>query len=162
MKKFYNEQDNPTSIEKLSMWNEVSNEITEQKTNIIKLHWKSFWFGQAAAVLLALAIVGLISTVQKFNEPATPEEQYKQALQSASSELSAIPDLIISQASEQKRPKLESTVQGIEEIDRLLEELRDDMIINGSTPVKELQMKRLYATKLDFYKEILLNNEDQL
>ena len=165
MNEFYKDQDKPTSVEKFSMWNEISSELNldePKQAKILQFHWKSFWIGQAAAVLVALALVGLITTIQVINAPNTSTEKYQQALQSASSELSSISDLFIEEASEAQKPNLESTVQGIQEIDILIDELKDDIIMNGMTPAKEIHMKRLYATKLDFYKEILLINEDQL
>ena len=162
MKKFYDNDDHLTPTEKHKMWNKIEDSLPQTNSNIISLHWKSFWIGQAAAILLVMASIGIYSSSQFFYTSKTIEEQYDETLTSASDELSNLKPLILLQANERTKPSLESTIQGIEEIDRLIDELKEEIFINGISPEKKAQLQHLFATKLDFYKELILNNEDLL
>ena len=162
MKSFYPEHDHPTQHEKNQIWDNIQPTLPQQPVQVIKLHWKSFWLGQAAAILIALAGIGVYTSSQFLSSPKTVEEQYDETLSMASNELSNLKPLVLQQASEQHKPSLESTIQAIEEIDRLIDELKEDIMINGITPPKRSQLQQLFATKLDFYKELILNHEDLL
>lgn len=162
---FYNSSDNPTSHEKEIMWNKIANSLNPaNKPNIFNLHWRSFWIGNAAAVVIAFALIGVFNTANTFfssKAQKSTDEQVYETLSTATSQLKELPPLLIDQASEPNRSSLESTAMAIEEIDHLIDEIKQDMMINGETPVKRNNLKRLYATKLDFYKELLLNEDSQ-
>lgn len=162
MNAFYTNNDNLTPSEEKETWSQVQKELPEQPVQVLNLHWKSFWIGQAAAVLILLAGVGLYASAQFLTPPKSIEEQYDETMSSASDQLSNLKPLVLQQANDQKKPSLESTIQAIEEIDQLIDELKEDILINGISPAKQVQLKRLFATKLDFYKELILNNEDLL
>lgn len=158
---FYLEDDMPTGDQKDLMWKNIQTVIPlKDKPNIL-VHWRSFALGNVAAILLIFSSIGVISTYNNLFDQASTEEQVYKTLSTATKQLQNLTPLLIQQASEQDKNSIESTAGAIEEIDRLINEIKSDMLINGSTPAKENSLKRLYATKLDFYKEILLNQEEQ-
>jgi len=58
-----------------------------------------------------------------------------------------------------ERPILESKIKNIEDLDAMIDEIRNDMLLNGSSDIKRRQLKRLYAMKMDHVKELLLFDE---
>ncbi len=160
---FYNSSDLPTQEDKQAIWAGVQSSLKQpSQSRIIHFHWKSFWIGNAAAVLLIFAAVGIVftgSTLQNLSNTGSSDEQIYETLNSATNQLSDLPPLLIDQATESRKSSLESTTLAIEEIDLLIEELKEDILINGESPAKRHTLKRLYATKLDFYKDLLLNEE---
>jgi len=44
-------------------------------------------------------------------------------------------------------------------LDAMIDEIRNDMLLNGSSDIKRRQLKRLYAMKMDHVKELLLLDE---
>ena len=161
----YSPSDHPTGDEKHAMWTEIEQSIpSKEPARILSFHWKSFWIGNAAAILIGFALVGVYSTSQSLlsnNNTPSSEEQVYETLTSATNQLRSLPPLLIDQASEARKSSLESTAMAIEEIDRLIEEIKEDILLNGQTPVKRDNLRRLYATKLEFYKELLLNEDFQ-
>ena len=164
-KSFYSPSDLPDSAEKSAMWSEIKHSLPEREpAKTLNLHWRSFWIGNAAAILIGFALIGVLATGQSFinqNDSLSSEEQVYETLTTATNQLKNLPPLLIDQASESRKSSLESTAMAIEEIDRLIEEIKRDILLNGETPVKRNTLKRLYATKLDFYKELLLNEDFQ-
>ena len=163
-KSLYTPSDLPDPAEKQEMWSQISESIDQKKSPIISLHWRSFWVGNAAAILIGFALVGLFNTVQAliYDDQSIPvNDQMYQTLTSATDQLKDITPMLIAQASEPRKMSIESTAMAIEEIDRLINEIRDDMLINGVTPIKQHNLKRLYATKLDFYKDLLLKEDNE-
>ncbi len=161
-RKLYSDQDFPTPFQKEKMWDAIAGDLSEVKQTPV-FHWKSFWIGNAAAILLIFAGIGMYSTVSNLgiSDTNTTEEQMFEALNAATQKLQNVTPLLIQQAQEQNKSSIESTADAIEEIDRLIAEIKADINLNGTSPAKESSLKRLYATKLDFYKEILLNQEEQ-
>ncbi|MFV1884227.1 MAG: hypothetical protein ACMZ7B_07060 [Balneola sp.] len=162
---FYNPSEQPTSEEKEVMWKSISQRLDSPKVpTILNLHWRSFWVGNAAAILLGFALIGIYSAGSFFLNSAQQkdsDQQVYETLNTATNKLRELPPLLIDQATEPNKSSLESTALAIEGIDRLIDEIKEDMLINGETPVKRSNLKRLYATKLDFYKELLLNEDTQ-
>jgi hypothetical protein len=72
--------------------------------------------------------------------------------------ISVTPDLM-QQAGEVERSVIESKIKRIEDLDAMIEEIRNDMLLNGTSTVKRMQLKRLYAMKMDHVKELLLLDE---
>lgn len=160
----YTPSDLPDPTEKKEMWNQISDSLHEEKAPVLSLHWRSFWIGNAAAILIGFALVGLFSTgkiLMKDDQKIPLNDQMYQTLTSATDQLKDITPMLIEQASEPRKMSIESTAMAIEEIDRLINEIRDDMLINGVTPIKQHNLKRLYATKLDFYKDLLLKEDNE-
>ncbi len=160
---FYTSSDIPTKEEKQAMWSGIQSSLKQPKpSGVIHFHWRSFWIGNAAAVLLIFAAVGIVftgNTLKDLSNAENNNEQIYETLNSATNQLSDLPPLLIDQATESRKSSLESTTSAIEEIDLLIEELKEDILINGESPAKRNTLKRLYATKLDFYKDLLLNEE---
>eukprot|EP00039_Didymoeca_costata_P022078 m.346075 g.346075 ORF g.346075 m.346075 type:complete len:165 (+) comp28073_c0_seq1:529-1023(+) len=159
--KFYSENDIPSTQQKELMWKNIEVNIPLKKKAAVLFHWKSFLIGNAAAVLLIFSGIGIISTYNNLFDSSSTEEQVYATLNTATKQLQNLTPLLIQQASEQNKNSIESTAEAIDEIDKLINEIKTDIINNGSSPAKETSLKRLYATKLDFYKEILLNQEEQ-
>lgn len=158
---FYSEDDMPSNNQKELMWNNVKANIPIKTKSNILFHWKSFALGNVAAVLLIFSTIGIISTYNNVFDRSSTEEQVYETLNTATKQLQDLTPLLIQQANEQNKNSIQSTADAIDEIDKLINEIKTDMLINGSSPSKETSLKRLYATKLDFYKEILLNQEEQ-
>jgi hypothetical protein len=159
--KFYSEKDQPTQLQKERIWDNIESEILIKKQPNILFHWKSFLIGNAAAILLIFSSIGIMSTYNTLFDNSSTEDQVYETLNTATKQLQGLTPLLIQQASEQNKNSIESTADAISEIDKLIDEIKSDMLLNGTSPSKEASLKRLYATKLDFYKEILLNQEDQ-
>lgn len=158
---FYNEEEYPSISQKQLMWKNIEQKLPHRKNTSVHFHWKSFWIGNVAAILLLFAGIGVNSTLNEFDNNITSEEQVYETLTKATHQLQKLTPLLIQQANEQNQMSIESTADAIVEIDRLIEEMKIDIQFNGSSPSKENSLKRLYATKLDFYKEILLNQQEQ-
>ncbi|MEO1023063.1 MAG: hypothetical protein AAFW89_11025 [Bacteroidota bacterium] len=163
---FYSPSESPTPIEQERMWNSIEDQLPSPEAAPILMHWRSFWIGNVAAVVLIFALVGVYVTTNLLTtgteQASASEDRMYETLTSATGQLKTITPLLLNTASEQVKPSIESRIQAIEDIDQMIEEMKNDMMINGITPAKEFSLKRLYATKLDFYKEILLDNEGQL
>lgn len=153
---FYSDQELPTVHQKQQMWESIEQNLSPLRKVIPLFHWKSFWIGNAAAILLFFAGIGVSNTIQNFSGSTTDEQVYE-TLAIATHQLQELTPLLIKQANEPNQLALKSTASAITEIDKLIEEMKTDIQINGSSPAKETGLKRLYATKLEFYKEILLN-----
>ena len=161
----YSEKDHPSATAKDKMWSQIAKELPHSKGEPQKtttIHWMSFLLGNAAALLLLFAAIGIMSTANFFDRTLDENQEMYETLNAATTQLHSVTPFLIQQAREQNVSSIESTLTAINEIDRLIEELRNDINLNGNTPVKEQSLRGLYATKLDFYKEILLSQKDQL
>lgn len=159
---FYSSNDYPSKSEKNSLWMNIDSELPRPSSISVSLHWKSFWIGNAAAIVLIFACIGIWQTGKNlFQKPRSEQEQVYSGLNAATQQLDMVAPVLIQQAGVQSRSSMESTLSAIREIDRLIEELKNEMLINGITPSKKSNLNRLYATKLDFFKELLLINRDQ-
>lgn len=158
--KIYPEMDSPSEPEKEKMWSAIQFHLSSTGNSKNSFHWKSFWIGNVAALLLLFAGIGVYSTANHmFGESSHSSERMYAALSIATDQLKEITPILIEQAEMQHRSSIESTAEAIIEIDQLIEELKTDMLLHGTTPSKQSNLKQLYATKLDFYKELLLNEE---
>jgi hypothetical protein len=164
MNSFYNESDKPTQAERSAMWNEIAKGTQPEQKTATVFHWRSFWIGNAAAILIGFALVGVFATGNALinsGQQQSSDEQMYETLTSATDQLKNLPPILIDQASDERKPDLQSTTRAIQEIDNLIEEIKQDILINGETPAKRNNLKRLYATKLDFYKDLLLKEDNQ-
>lgn len=158
--KIYPDIDSPTELEQKKMWSAIQPHLSPTINLKSSFHWRSFWIGNAAALLLLFAGVGVYSTVNyMFGEPRQSTERMYTALSTATDQLKEITPILIEQAESQNKSSIESTAEAIAEIDQLIEELKTDMLLHGATPSKQSNLKQLYATKLDFYRDLLLNEE---
>ena len=161
MNSFYNNNDYPSVEEQPSLWKEIDKTISPQRPLKV-FHWKSFWMGNAAAVLIGFALLGAFSVIHSIRihfSADSPDNRMYETLTAATDQLKGISPILVDQASDERKADLRSTMQAISEIDKLIEEIRKDILINGETPAKRENLKRLYATKLDFYKDILLKED---
>lgn len=161
MKDFYQAQDHPSKAERSAIWQGIEQELParQQGSSGVIIHWKSFLVGNAAAILLLLAGYGAFalfagSQSQMLN-PSSPSSMYAASIEDL---VGLVPD-IMQQASVEERRALESKLQGVREIDRIIEELQKDILINGSTESKRRQLKRMYAMKIELLKDVLLTGE---
>ncbi|MDZ7773445.1 MAG: hypothetical protein U5K31_12005 [Balneolaceae bacterium] len=171
---YYREEDRPTSSEKSSMWTAVAQRLPGGGAGSTSgreagqgsphrgaaFHWRSFWMGQAAAVLLLLALFGAYTLWQELGGDSAPESRLQQTYRTSLQELASSAQFLSTPASEVQQEALDSQLRGLQEIDRMIEEMRSDMLLNGSTRAKRSQLRRLYATKLDFVQKLILT-EDQ-
>lgn len=158
---YYEDRDHPDQREKKEMWQSVRQSLPAGNSTPIHIHWMSFWMGQAAAVLLILAIAGGFSL---WNRPGTPvsapENNLQEVYITSLNELIKAQPVLTYPNSEQKIAVLQSQINGLEELDRMIFELQQDIMDNGSTQTKRQQLRRLYATKLDFIKKLILTDEN--
>lgn len=160
-KSFYSLDDEPTRPEKEMMWNQIEIAVAEQRIRSIKtVHWKSFWFGSAASILVLLSLVGLFTIIRSLSTTSQSsayalDNSYERAMK----QLVSITPNMVKNADEIERPVLESKIKNIEDLDSMIEEIRNDMLLNGASDIKRRQLKRLYALKMDNVKDLLLSDE---
>ncbi|MDR9417461.1 hypothetical protein [Gracilimonas sp.] len=159
---FYKPNDFPTSAEKNELWKNINHSLPNTSKANMQFHWKSFWIGNAAAILLIFASIGMYQTGMGLLTPTpSDQDQVYRGLNAATQQLDEVAPSLIKQAGSRSRPSMESTLSAIREIDRLIAEIKNEILVNGITPSKKKSLNRLYATKLDFYKELLLINREQ-
>ena len=159
MTDFYKKQDYPSKLEKEAMWDHIEDSILKQgkRPGSLVIQWRSFILGNAAAVLVILAAIGVYSIIQNFHHmDMAPQAKIATAYESAMKQLTSVTPVIIKQANDIERPVLESKLRNIEDLDKMIHEIRADMLVNGSSQVKQNQLRRLYAMKLEYVKELLL------
>lgn len=158
--KIYPDIDSPTGQEKEKMWSAIQSHLSPIINPENSFHWRSFWIGNAAALLLLFAGIGIYSTTKyMLSDTRQSTERMYTALSTATDQLKEITPILIEQAESQNKSSIKSTAEAIAEIDQLIEELKTDMLLHGATPSKQSNLKQLYATKLDFYRDLLLNEE---
>ncbi|MGM0587872.1 MAG: hypothetical protein ACQETE_05640 [Bacteroidota bacterium] len=172
MTSYYDPKDRPTGSEKQRMWDQIQAKISASSssssgTNIIRLDWKSFWLGNAAAILLILAGIGGYSVWNSWpvnSADQSLDDRLKQAYTVSLEDMQRISPTLRTQTDPQlpSDEALRIRLEGLQEIDAVIEEIRDDMIMHGKTAAKQRQLKRLYATKLDFVQAIIMNEEVEL
>jgi hypothetical protein len=162
MKDFYQAQDHPSTVERNAIWQGIERELPNSKhtgTSGVIIHWRSFLVGNAAAILLLLATYGAFAlfagSQARVATPSTPASMYAASIEDL---VNLVPD-IMQQASVEERQALESKLQGVREIDRIIEELQRDILLNGATENKRRQLKRMYAMKIELLKDVLLTGE---
>lgn len=159
MTDFYRKQDHPGKLEKGAMWNQIEDSVFQKRQgpHATVIQWRSFLLGNAAAVLIIFAAIGVYSVVTNFHHmEMAPQTKIDTAYESAMKQLTSVAPVIIKQANDVEKPMLESKVRNIEDLDKMIREIRTDMLINGSSRVKRNQLRRLYAMKLEYVKELLL------
>lgn len=158
----YNQHDLPTEAEKAAMWSQIQREsgLFPALTAVPAIHWRSFVFGSAASLLFMLAAYGafqLVSTLSG-NDRRSLDSAYSEAMNRL---LDAAPQTT-QLASENGKQALQARIQGIEDLDNMIEEIRNDMLLSGPTEIKKKQLRSLYAMKMDMVKELVLEGEINL
>lgn len=155
---FYRPDDLPTPQERAAIWKRVERALPVAASGTTLIHWKSFVFGAVASLLLVLAGIGTFSLLQ----PSTftrgvpsLDAAYADAMNRL---LQAAPNPAVL-ASEPFKMAVESRIRGIEDLDRMIEEMRTDMMLYGVTELKTRQLRSLYAMKMDIVKELVLEGE---
>jgi hypothetical protein len=156
---YYTNDDQPTAAEREQMWQQIDSQHPSGKASgtTITLHWKSFLFGNVAAALVMLAAYGIWSV---FNQGRTDLQlstdlAYEQGMQLM---MESSADLVAS-APKNQRELLEAKMMSIEDIDRAIEEIRNDMVMHGITPMNQRQLRTMYALKLDYLKELIITGD---
>ena len=157
MSEFYKPEHKPNWRERELMWNKVSADLpTPHRVVLAAIHWRSFFIGAAASIMISLASVGAWSVVSGINQvQQTVQTRIGVALDDM---LSTTPDVIES-ASDERRDVLRAQLQNITAIDEMIAELENDIEVNGESEIKHSQLRRLYAMKMDFVKELLLSGD---
>ena len=161
MDEFYHSNELPDDHEKELIWSGIQRELSTYNSRregaATIVHWRSFLMGNVAAILLILASTGAYTVYDPIQTENT-STQYKidKAYQSAMQQMVSVTPEIVKQANDVEKPVLESKIQNIRNLDKMIKELRTDMAINGSSDVKKAQLRRLYAMKMDYVKELLL------
>jgi len=159
---FYQRSDLPTKDEKSSIWRVISQEIPAKSRNLsmIKIHFPSFIYGSVASILLILSVFGVATLYSKVSLPT--QNRIDVSYEDAISTMNTVSHELIDLAPVHKRPMLEAKQGTMEEIDSAIAEIRSDMLLKGNTEYKQRQLRRLYAIKLDYMKELLLKGEQEL
>lgn len=147
----------------LPVSNQQDSTAEARPSHAIVIQWPSFWMGQAAAILLLLAGYGVFSLVQQSGMrqagyvghfDSTYSTGFQQIMEATPALLNDLP--------KNRRQAIESILQGIRELDEVIEELRLEIQQNGSTEAKLLQYRRMQAMKLDMLKEVILTEDIHL
>lgn len=160
--KYYRKDDHPAEQEKFAIWNAVREQLPGRNEQPVTIHWTSFWIGQAAAILLILALVGAWSLWNAVETETGRENELQMTYTNTLRDLASANLALNTPQTKQNREALNAQLKGLEEIDRIINEIRNDMLINGSTKAKRNQLKRLYATKLEFVQKLLINEEESI
>lgn len=158
---YYNMDDHPDEQEISALWSTVRRHLPDRDESVT-IHWRSFWIGQAAAIVLILALVGAWSLWDTLEADTKPDNELQVTYTNTLRELASANPVLNAPQTEQKQEALNDQLKGLEEIDRIINEIRNDILINGSTKAKRNQLRRLYATKLEFVQKFLLNEEESI
>lgn len=158
---FYSPEEHPTRFESDQIWNAIEPNIPKAtRRSAVVIDWRSFMFGNVAAVLIVFAGIGVYSVALSGN--SLQGDRIDMAYEQAMNSLVSLSPEIIEGAPEDRKARLETTMLNIEDIDRVINEIRDDMLINGTSEIKQRQLRQMYAMKMDYLKELLLNGEVDL
>ncbi len=158
---YYNPDELPTRTESDLIWNSVEASIpkTTRRSAVI-IDWRSFLFGNVAALMLLFSGVGVYAVLNA--DTPVRGDRIDVAYEQAMNTLVSVSPALIDGAPEDRKARLETTVMNIEDIDRVIYEIRDDMLLNGTSEIKQRQLRQMYAMKMDYLKELLLNGEVDL
>jgi hypothetical protein len=159
MKEFYYREEHPSDHEKDMMWSGIQKGMAQrtQSKRATIIHWRSFIMGNVASIILILSAIGAYTVYNHFSmEDMSTQYKIDHAYESAMQRLVSITPEIVKQASDVQKPVLESKIQNIENIDKMIKEIRTDMMLNGSSDIKKAQLRRLYAMKMDYVRDLLL------
>jgi len=162
MKNYYKKQDELRTGEKNKIWNALKDELPSSSFSYITLHWKSFWFGQAAAFLIIFTGMALFYLSGSTSSPPVESNSIQETYTITLQELISAQQFVDEPTSEPAYETLQSELKGLKEIDNIIDELRRDMMTNGTSNAKRRQLKQLYATKLDYAKKLILTSEVNL
>lgn len=157
---FYTGRDKPTRAEKSEMWRTIRDQLPGGQARPVSIHWKSFWIGQAAAVFLILAFIGAWALWNNIGPDSSPTNGLRNTYTHVLRDVASAELDLEAPKNAQKREALNSQLKGLEEVDRIINEIRNDILINGSSKAKRQQLRRLYATKLEFVQKLLLTEEE--
>jgi predicted lipoprotein len=160
-KSYYTPDEHPSRMESDQIWKAIEPNIPQVvRRSAVIIDWRSFLYGNVAALVLLFSGIGIYSVLNS-GSPSSGDRidvAYEQAMNTL---VSVSPELIDS-APDERRARLETTVMNIEDIDRVINEIRDDMLLNGTSEIKQRQLRQMYAMKMDYLKELLLNGEVDL
>lgn len=152
---FYQQHELPDNIEKERMWQQITTRLPGRSSpGIAVIHWKSFLIGAAAALILTFAGIGAFAVVNGLFGPRTSslDEAYSEAMNRL---MDTVPP-VSQTASDPGGQVLESRIRGIEDLDAMILEMRNDILLNGNSDMKNRQLRSLYAMKMDMVKELVL------
>lgn len=168
MNPFYKDTDQPSQREKDAIWNSIATQLPKKETDVAPtlnntakiIEWRSFVFGNVAAILLIFSLYGAFSLVRDLKQNNTQNgNEFAMDYSSALESLSDVPLFLTDQTSQEMQQSIDSRFEGIREIDRIIQELRKDIQVNGATESKQRQLRRMYAMKMDMLKEIMLQGD---
>jgi hypothetical protein len=158
---YYSPNDYPNAGEKDEIWARIEHNLPKsQQRSAVIIHWRSFIFGNVAALLILFSGIGIWFIINSpiLDRTARVDMAYENAMNTI---VNVSPDLLDS-APDERKAMLESTIMNIEDIDRVINEIRDDMLINGTSEIKQRQLRQMYAMKMDNLKDLLLAGEVEL
>jgi hypothetical protein len=155
---YYTPDDQLGAADRNELWQKIQKELpSTPNLGTIHLHWKSFLYGNVAAAMLIFAALGvwsLLSGVPGSNQLSS-ELAYEQGMQLMMQSSAQI----VAAAPQHKRELLEAKMMSIEDIDRAIEEIRNDMVMHGITPMNQRHLRSMYALKLDYLKELIITGD---
>jgi hypothetical protein len=158
---FYTTDEHPSSSESDIIWNAIEPNIPKvTRRSAVIIDWRSFIYGNVAAMMILFSGIGVYSVVG--TDTATRGDRIDLAYEQAMNTLVSVSPELLDGAPEDRKARLENTILDIEDIDRVINEIRDDMLINGTSEIKQRQLRQMYAIKMDYLKELLLNGEVNL
>lgn len=158
---YYRNSDHPSPGEQEQIWHTVKRHLPGRAPTGKPIHWKSFWIGQAAAILLILALIGAHQVwTQAYFDRSASENDFRQVYRTSLEQMADAGRWMEFTGNEPEQDAAQSLIRGLNEVDRIIEEMRNDMLLNGSTQAKRRQLRRLYATKLNFVQKLILIHEE--
>lgn len=158
---YYSPDEHPSRSESDLIWNAIEPNIPKSaRRSAVVIDWRSFAFGNVAALLIIFAGIGVYSVA--ISGGGIQGDRIDLAYEQAMNSLVSLSPEIIDGAPEDRKARLETTMLNIEDIDRVINEIRDDMLLNGTSEIKQRQLRQMYAMKMDYLKELLLNGEVDL
>lgn len=160
---FYSKDDLPSGAERAAMWKRIQSRIGHGPLFNIPDR-RSFFYGIAAAFVLAFSGFGLYTLVDRIITPEQPVElRFDQAYRSAIQEFeSVLPALGRVRDTEVERDMLQTRRQQIDLIDSAIRELREDIARSDLSPLKRSRLRQLYTLKLQVLLEIIEQGEIEL
>ncbi len=161
--KFYSDDDSPTKKQQKKIWNGINRNINPREKIFLHINdMRSFYYGIAASVLFIFASIGAYTTAKNILYDMKPEEmKLDNAYQSAIHEFQKVVPSF--ELASQKSENIKAFVNLKEEQLRFIDE--NISIIKGETgttdlsPLKQLRLRQLYATKLKVLQEIIDKGE---
>lgn len=162
-KEFYDKKDTLGSFKKRRMWTRIKNELSDADSGDINyIHWRSFSFGIAAAVILFFTSVGIYTVINTMADNQKPQiVQLTEAYKSTVTRLENIlPEKIKESRTVDIDEKLLPKKEKLIYVNEAINELQSEYNKNDYSKLKLERLYSLYKMKLEILEEIIAMEEN--